>query len=277
MNSRVSITVLVENTVNVRGLRAEHGLSFLIRSNGRKVLFDTGQTDLFAQNARSMGLALDGLDAIVLSHGHYDHTGGLTAARAESPLAPVYLHPDARKPKFARNADGTSRSIGMSEESLGSIGSAAVCTLAPAEILDGLCVTGPVPRENNFEDTGGDFFLDAACTRADPLLDDQALFFDTSKGVVLVMGCGHSGIVNTLGYVAKVTSGRPVRAVVGGMHLLGASPDRMRQTLKAITDFNPAKLYPGHCTGAAATARIWAAFPDRCGCCAVGTTITFDR
>ena len=108
MSETITVTTLVENTVNLGGLQAEHGLAFLIRAGGRRFLFDTGQTDLLVRNARQMGLPLEGLSGIALSHGHYDHTGGLAAVT--SPRTRIFLHPAAAQPKFALEADGKTRS-----------------------------------------------------------------------------------------------------------------------------------------------------------------------
>jgi 7,8-dihydropterin-6-yl-methyl-4-(beta-D-ribofuranosyl)aminobenzene 5'-phosphate synthase len=281
MGESVIITTLVENTVNIGGLQAEHGLSFLVRAGGRRLLFDTGQTDLLVRNACQMGLPLEGLCGIVLSHGHYDHTSGLAAVA--SPHARIFLHPAATQPKFTLDVDGKSRSIGMKPESLAAVqraeteGHSIVWTAKPTEVMDGIWVTGEIPRQNHFENTGGRFYLDAACTRPDPLADDQALFFDTAEGVVVVLGCAHAGAVNTLEYISDLTRRRPIRAVIGGMHLLAAAADRIEKTLDAFRRWNIQRITPAHCTGAPAVAKLWAAFPERCSTCSVGTSIEFQR
>ena len=196
MSGEIRITVLVENSVNTRGLRAEHGLAFLIQTERHQLLFDTGQSDLVIQNARQLQLDLRDLEAVVLSHGHYDHTGGLKAVNGMAPRARFYLHPAALSPKFAGQSDGTSRAVGMNEENVKVVREAArsvTWTHSPTEVVEGIFVTGEIPRQNNFEDTGGRFFLDEACSQPDPLVDDQALFFDTREGLVVRAGvwtCG---------------------------------------------------------------------------------------
>ena len=279
MSESLILTVLVENTVNIGGLRAEHGLAFLLRTGNRKLLFDTGQSDLLIHNARNMGLSLSDLDAVILSHGHYDHTSGLEAVGQISPQARLFLHPAALAPKFAADTDGSSRLIGMPDravEMLRKAGPRVVWTDKPTEVMEGVWVTGEIPRRTDFEDTGGRFFLDAARTHPDPLVDDQALYFDTDAGLVVVLGCAHSGVVNTLEYIREVTHGRLISTVVGGMHLLSASPKRMGKTIDAFRHWKIKKLVPAHCTGIPATARLWAAFPGRCAICPVGTSLLFQ-
>ncbi len=223
-------------------------------------------------------MSLAAVEAIALSHGHNDHTGGLKAAREAAPQARLFLHPASLAPKFADNADGTSRAIGTEEASAEAVRTAdktVVWTSRPTEVLEGIFVTGEIPRQNAFEDTGGRFFLDAACTRPDPLMDDQALFFDTTDGLVVLLGCGHSGVVNTLEYIRHLTGGRPIHAILGGMHLLTASPERMEQTIAAFRRLDIQRLAPAHCTGLPALAQLWTAFPGRCSACAVGTRWIF--
>ena len=137
----------------------------------------------------------------------------MKAAREAAPKARLFLHPASLAPKFAGNPDGTGRPIGMYEENAKAIRAAAnavVWTSQPTEVLEGVFVTGENPRKNAFEDTGGQFFLDAACTQRDPLMDDQALFLDTTKGLVVLLGCAHAGVVNTLEYIRQLTGGRPI-------------------------------------------------------------------
>jgi 7,8-dihydropterin-6-yl-methyl-4-(beta-D-ribofuranosyl)aminobenzene 5'-phosphate synthase len=279
MNSTVRITVLVENTAQGAGLLAEHGLACWIEYAGRRVLFDTGQGGVIASNAYRLGIPLYEADAVVLSHGHYDHTGGLVHVLRESRLTSVYAHPAALEPKYARNKDGTSREIGMpyvSQRTLRKATHRWVKTESPTEILNGLSVTGPVPRGTDFEDTGGPFFLDAPCKRPDPLVDDQSLFFESAEGMVVLLGCAHSGVVNTLHYVRQLTENRPVLAVIGGMHLVGASEERLRRSIEKFGALEIRRIAPAHCTGRPATMALWNAFPKRCVPCHVGSQFEFD-
>ena len=148
MKETIVVTTLVENSVHARGLLAEHGLAFHIQVGQRSLLFDTGQSDLLLHNALKLRISLAGAEAIVLSHGHNDHTGGIAAAREAAPKARLYLHPAALSPKFAGSPDGTTRSIGMdaaSAESIRNTPTAAVWTAKPTEVLDGIFVTGEIP------------------------------------------------------------------------------------------------------------------------------------
>jgi 7,8-dihydropterin-6-yl-methyl-4-(beta-D-ribofuranosyl)aminobenzene 5'-phosphate synthase len=280
MSDTIRVTTLVENSVHARGLRAEHGLSFHLQVGSRSLLFDTGQSNLLLHNAPKLRINLADTEAIILSHGHNDHTGGLDAARAAAPKARLFLHPAALSSKFVANSDGTSRPIGMDAatgESLRKAATSAVWTAKPTEVMEAIFVTGEIPRQNAFEDTGGSFFLDAACARPDTLLDDQALFFDTTEGLVVLLGCAHSGVVNTLEYVQHLTGGRPIHSILGGLHLLKASPERMDKTIAAFRRLDLQRLAPAHCTGMAALAQLWTAFPGRCSSCAVGASSVFRR
>lgn len=280
MSEMVRITVLVENSVNVCELRAEHGLAFHLQAGNRSLLFDTGQSDLLSRNAEKLRIPLNAVDAIALSHGHYDHTGGLKRAREASPHARLFLHPAAVSLKFSVNAEGDCHPVGMVKEcvqSLREAGDLVVWTSKPTEVFGGIFVTGEIPRQNTFEDTGGRFFLDEARTQPDPLNDDQALFFDTPNGLVVILGCGHAGVVNTLEYIRHLTNGRTVHALIGGMHLLNASAERMKKTFETFRRLEIERIAPAHCTGISAVAQLWTLFPGCCSTCAVGASVTFPR
>ena len=280
MKETIVLTTLVENSVHARGLLAEHGLAFHLQAGPRSLLFDTGQSDLLLHNALKLRISVANAEAIVLSPGHPAHPGGLKAANEAAPKARLFLHRAALSPKFAGNPDGTTRSIGMDEataETIRRAANAVVWTRQPTEVLDGIFVTGEIPRQHTFEDTGGPFFRDADSAQPDPLLDDQALYFDTQKGLVVLLGCGHAGVVNTLEYIRHITGGRPIHAILGGLHLLAAGPERMEKTIAVFRRLDIRRLAPAHCTGLPALAQLWAAFPDRCSSCAVGVRMHFQH
>ena len=273
--NKFTLTVLVENSARKRGLLAEHGLSFLIDIDERKVLFDVGQTDIICHNADFLGIDLAKINRVVLSHGHYDHTGGLDALFKKAGRVDLFAHPDAFESKYAQNPDGMGRRIDLTDENRAALqGNATVIsTESPMEIDDGLFVTGAIPRITDFEDTGGLFFKDQDCTVVDDIIDDQAVFFDSPLGIVVVMGCAHAGIINTLHYIRKLLPQRPFYIVVGGTHLVNASQLRIEKTIKALREFDIKKLYPLHCTGFYAAAQLWNAFPDKVSLIPVGTII----
>lgn len=272
------ITVLADNSAGRRGLLGEHGLALWIELGAPRVLFDTGQGLVLGSNAGLLGIGLEMTDAVLLSHGHYDHTGGLGDVLHLEHRPSVFAHRAAFGDKYARNPDGSSRDIGLPgrEDVLSRAQDVLVLVDGPAEVVAGLHATGPVPRITAFEDTGGPFFTDAACTQPDPLIDDQAAYLETAGGTVVLLGCAHAGMVNTLLYVRALTDNRPIRSVVGGMHLHAASEERVDQTIAALERLGAPSLFPCHCTGFKATARLWQAFPDRCTPCTVGTVIEID-
>jgi 7,8-dihydropterin-6-yl-methyl-4-(beta-D-ribofuranosyl)aminobenzene 5'-phosphate synthase len=279
MNNTIRITVLVENSAHRPGLVAEHGLAFYIQSGPHTLLFDTGQTDLALINAETLRLPLNRVEAIALSHGHYDHTGGVPTILDLAPQARVYLHPAAFEAKFSFNQAGPARQIGMSDCVARAIRHHAggfIKTPHRTEIVDGIFVTGEIPRVTAYEDTGGAFYLDAEGSQKDPLVDDQAMVIDLGQSVVLLLGCAHAGVVNTLDHVRQLTGGKPVRAVIGGLHLGKAGAERIEQTIARLREDHLACLAPAHCTGEPATSRLRQAFPDIFCTADVGAVFEFN-
>lgn len=276
----IRITLLVENTARSQGLLGEHGLAVWIETGGRRVLLDTGQGMALRHNAQALGVDLSTADAVVLSHGHYDHVGGLEAVLEEAPEAALHLHPRATEAKFSGSAGGASArqaSIPFVEQGGYASGSRRVVADATChEVVPGVWVTGEIPRVTGFEDTGGPFFLDEAMTRPDPLLDDQAVFLPTPSGLIVICGCAHAGVINTLQHIEQWAGGRqPIRLLLGGLHLLLASPDRMEKTVAALRARQPERLVVCHCTGTRAACRLAREFPEATGDGHAGTVIAF--
>ncbi|MCP4600414.1 MAG: MBL fold metallo-hydrolase [Proteobacteria bacterium] len=279
MKHSVNITVLAEEMAHGLDLIAEHSWAVWIETNSRHVLFDVGQGAETALNARTLNIDLRKCDTIVLSHGHYDHTGGLVKALSMAPDSKIYAHPIAFEKKYALNNDGTSRYNGMPRlcrEVLGSNPRALIKTLNPTDLGSGLWVTGEIPRKTKFEDAGGAYFVDPQCSKPDPIRDDQALFFESSHGLVVILGCAHAGAINTIEYVCKLADSNKIHAVLGGMHLIHASDDRVQSTIESLEYINPDFLGLSHCTGVEAAEKIKATFRQRCLECIVGTQISFD-
>jgi 7,8-dihydropterin-6-yl-methyl-4-(beta-D-ribofuranosyl)aminobenzene 5'-phosphate synthase len=263
MIENLTITQLVENAASSPGLLGEHGASFFIEADEHCLLLDTGQGLTLRHNAARLGIALERVTAVALSHGHYDHTGGLdTVIECTGGAIDLYLHPEALASKF--NRDG--RPIGSPITDLEVLRPRVrrlIADTGPIEIRPGIQLSGEIPRRHPIEDTGGPFYRDAARTEIDALPDDQALIIDTPAGLVVVLGCGHSGVINTLDHVRTLAPGRPIRAVLGGTHLLRASTERLDFTVRVLTGFGIDYLAPNHCTGLAATCLLRQSFPDQ--------------
>ncbi len=250
---RFRLIVLSENCVRQRGLLAEHGWSVLIETESGQALFDTGQGMALEHNAARLGIDLNRINVVALSHGHYDHTGGLPALAARNARMRVVAHPDAWMPKFQRKdalavrASDPQVDSGTLRERFASAASAE-----PVEILPGVWTTGEISRETDYEDTGGAFFLDEKCHKPDPLKDDMALLLCCEEGVFILCGCAHAGLGNTLDAAMRVGGRRPILGIAGGFHLQQASGDSLERTAERVREAAPPFLGPSHCTGAAA-------------------------
>jgi 7,8-dihydropterin-6-yl-methyl-4-(beta-D-ribofuranosyl)aminobenzene 5'-phosphate synthase len=276
----VRLTVLVDNLAGGGAVLGEWGAAILLESGRHRILFDTGGGLTLKGNAQALGINLRPLDAIVLSHGHSDHLGGLPFAVAEGKPRALFAHPLALETRYWKEASGlVPEPPPLTRSQLGQQGVRVVPTPEAAEVCPGLWVTGAIPRRTPFEETGvkGYAFLDAEGRQEDPLPDDQALFFRAPEGVVVVLGCGHAGVVNTLDQVCRLTGATAIHAVIGGTHLLGASPERLEQTVAAFRRLGVQRILLSHCTGPAAQAVFRTAFPGRCDWPGSGTRLAFGK
>ncbi|AFC99680.1 Metal-dependent hydrolases of the beta-lactamase superfamily II [Methanocella conradii HZ254] len=229
------------------GYWAEHGLSFFIDVDGLRILFDTGQSgDVLLHNARLAGVSLEGLSYIVLSHGHYDHTGGLMKVLEMNEGVPLIVHPAAFQKKYARRGDNL-KDIGL-PFSLHELERRCEVRMeaVPVNLGGGVYTTGEVERVTPYEQPQPDL-LDGEML-PDPVMDDQSLVIFRDGEMALLCGCCHAGIVNTIECV-KRQHGRHPDVVAGGLHMEKASPERLSCTVEALRASGVKKAVAGHCSG----------------------------
>jgi 7,8-dihydropterin-6-yl-methyl-4-(beta-D-ribofuranosyl)aminobenzene 5'-phosphate synthase len=215
--------------------------------------------------------------ALILSHAHIDHTGGLIAILSQKPGLPLYASPDLFRPRFTLRED-TYKSIGLplTQEELAQLADLHLSD-APIEVLPGLWTTGEIGERPEPEGRSTRHYVpDGDGWQPDPYRDDMSLVMETQAGLVVICGCCHAGLLNTLAHVRR-TFQRPIIAVLGGTHLVNAEEAYLQHVIEIISDtYGPIRFYLNHCTGPQAYVALASAFGDRVSPCPVGTILTFS-
>jgi len=255
----ITITTLVENTSGAPSLYGEWGQSLLIEADSMRILFDTGPTRHVIDNAKRLGVDLETVDKIALSHGHYDHTGGLKEVLAlirSSGRRPngieITAHPDIFQEKYfcAKGFPARKISIPFTREELEALGARFNLSSMPVKLSENITTTGEVKVSVDYEQIDPSLHIKQEGNYVpDPLTDDLSLIIKTEKGLVLLLGCAHRGLISTIMHAQEITGVRDIYAVIGGTHLVSADKTRMEQTVKALRSFNISRLGVSHCTG----------------------------
>jgi 7,8-dihydropterin-6-yl-methyl-4-(beta-D-ribofuranosyl)aminobenzene 5'-phosphate synthase len=270
----VKITTLADNVVYVSRLLGQFGFSahLEIKDNkGKKhtVIFDTGSNkSSLLYNIRALKLDLSPLESIVLSHGHYDHTSAtVEIARKAKNKVKIFAHPNAFYPKFKikkgkKEPHGMPKREGRTE--IEKKGAQIIETTQPTQIIPGIMASGEIPRITPFEKLAwrNMTIVDGKAVR-DKLLDDQALFINIArKGVLVICGCAHAGLINTLEHALNVTKTKRLYGFIGGTHLIHPKETRLKETIAHLKKLNLQLISPAHCTGHKSIAALNQAFPD---------------
>ncbi len=259
MISEIRITVLVDSLTRFEGpILAENGLSLLVEipELDLKVLLDTGITGhALINNSKVLGIDLSEVDFIVLSHNHYDHTGGLLKLPISGKT--VVAHPEIFLPKYALVPSLGMRTLTYAgppfrKRDLEKAGANLILSKNPVKLAHGVLTTGEVPRRNKLERIEGFYVNKDGEFVEDQLPDDQALLIEMDDGLVVLTGCCHSGLMNTLEWAMELT-GKEIKAVIGGFHLIDADDRRIDETIRRISDLDVKIVAPLHCTGLKAT------------------------
>ena len=271
------ITILCENSVGpITGALGEHGFAALIEpSEGAPLLFDTGQGLTLLHNARRMNRDLSLVKKVVISHGHYDHTGGLMPLLEAFGAIQILGHPGIFGSRFRVKDTGECYpiSITASRDELEAAGASFDLSKEFRAIAPGIYLTGEIPRVTGFEIGDQGLYCDCTGQELDTTPDDQSLVLETAKGLVLILGCCHAGLVNTLEHVAYMTGRRDIYAVIGGTHLGFCSQQQLEKTITLLRTVGVEKLAASHCTGFAASARLSREFPKEFQSAMVGYTL----
>ena len=245
-HSIMKLTVLSDAKA-MEGYGSEHGLSFLVEVDGKRILFDTGASDLYKRNAEKLGEDLAKIDTIALSHGHFDHGDGLQFIEG----LPLVCHPGCFVKRY-RKSGGFYLGLALGEQE---VRERFELTLSrePVQLSEHLIFLGEVPRINDFEAQHTKYILEDGSE--DFILDDSGLVCVTDEGLVVISGCAHSGICNLVEHAKKVTGVEQVAAVIGGFHLTVVNPQTMR-TIVYLKEIKVKRIYPSHCTQDPALSRF---------------------
>ena len=263
------ITILCENLVGKRIGSGEHGFSAFIETDKGNYLFDTGNGHSIVANSLILNKDLRSIQKIFLSHGHYDHTGGLPEVLKLKGKVDVHAHPHVFLERIAvhkENETETKRFVGIPFKKvyLESLGANFIFNNDFGEVGKGVFLTGEVPRKTSFEKPDPRLFSEIdGKTAQDIFLDDQSLILDTEKGLVLILGCAHSGMINIIHHVIARTGKDKFYAILGGTHLDFLTSEQLENSTQSLKKMEIERIGVSHCTGMRAAFSLHQEFGDR--------------
>lgn len=263
---------LVDNKTENSRCMAEWGLSVLIETRGKKILLDTGLTDLYKDNAAALGADLSDVDALVISHGHFDHTGGVPSFVELNETAPVYLHKDGLYEAYGET-DGVVEteacSIRWNEAEMEAVWPRLQFTSGVVQLFDHVTLIGDIPdlegypateqfwRRMEKEDGSSQLILDT-------MSHEQILVVEEDAGLYIFSGCSHRGVVPTLRHVQSLMPGKRIAGLIAGMHLYPASAEMRKKIVEEIAALDMDVVFPVHCTGMDAILQMKALMGGKC-------------
>jgi 7,8-dihydropterin-6-yl-methyl-4-(beta-D-ribofuranosyl)aminobenzene 5'-phosphate synthase len=259
-----SLKITILSTMLAEAGVGEWGFAALVEADGRRILFDTGlRPETVLQNARELGIDLSSVTDVVLSHHHGDHTGGLLTLRRElagktpTALSRVHVAPGIFSSRRRSGSEKEANPTIEVKSGMEASGAVFVEHREPKELSPGVWLSGPVPRPHPERNWGPPAsIVTSGGLVADSIPEDMALIIETDRGLVVVVGCGHAGTVNTVEYGRRLLGPKPLHALIGGLHLFGATDSTLAWTAARLEAADLGYLLGAHCTGIEAVFRI---------------------
>ena len=285
----ITFTFLSENKTDNPGCMGEHGLSVYIETAGKKILFDTGASDLFAQNAEFLNIDLKSVEHVVISHGHYDHTEGLPAFCRMNSQADIYIHKDAFEEAYGtENGDLDSEPCGILWDGIikQNILKRSVLTDGLCKISEDIVISGTIPNVEGIEETEKFYIKKISPEGKLELLEDEMkheqflIIRDkdkegNSKGIYVFSGCSHKGVIPVIQYAKQIFPGETLLGLIAGMHLYSADKAVRERVVNEILKEKIEMVMPVHCTGIKAICDLKVAMGERCIVATAGDSYEF--
>ena len=263
----IKFEILVENKTDNPGIMAEHGLSIYIKTDEKKILFDAGASDLIIKNANKMNTDLSTIDFAIISHGHYDHTGGFPSFHNVNNKAPIYIHENAIKKYHGKHNGKIEKAmcgIRWTADEKALLDQSLFFTKRPLWINENIVISGTIPNVDGIVPTEQFYYEENGEMIPDDMSHEQFLAINNENGIILFSGCSHKGVIPAVKYCKELFPGEKIILLVAGMHLYSADKATRERVINQVIEEDIEKVMPLHCTGINAICDLKSQMGERC-------------